>query len=752
MGKKTMEQKAKEKIGEFRSKEAAKVASELFFARECLNVINESYVNDLRREYVKYILNMSRDIRPEKATREYFFRLLKKAGGDVPVFSGGRGSIFVSVFVTHLRGGLFNEQEFSNWAKPDVLENLSDSSFRSYPLLKRAFHTGVPFSQMQLIRGRDPYQKKDSLRLFVYDTSSEFIHDLIKDIFFNSSTFRVYACKHESHLVIRRFGESFGDLPMPTDIMEFTPDTFRQQVAFFHREGNRDDVGAIKAIYAYIVQNLQGDRTPFTLDNGVDLAFIGRADVAECVQEGYRMVEISSLKEVPSFDNWLVAADEQSGICSDVLRKNRLSRCSFQDIPMEYKDICKRWFIFCNGIALVQKVRYLPHIKRFLLEIEQARHSIRPLREGDCQFTFQDVNTFINKDGKIDEMARCSVMNFLTYLRDTGEVTVDAACFKYLPARNTGEKNSDDMGNFIPMDDYNRLLNRLHEISKEEGAEPRHKIVFAMFVILTLMELRAPSILSLKMSDIREYGSGQYCITVATKTSKSHKKTYCIPMLVYEIFNKVIEYTAAYREKAPCNVKDMLFITPSGKVILPSAINYVLKKACNELGIQKYTCGNIRKTYMTNVAQSIRNSGGSAVGLEQLFDHKNVETTFRAYAKITEEEILMTISSTKAVRPETKVKSHIKNGVEHDKAQLVSDGAGYCQKETCLIYGMADCFICPHFVTTLDFYDSFVLKREKMKHLLETEGFGEEIREGYLLILKHIDMYIAMMDDLRASD
>ena len=753
MGKKTLEQKAKEKMWELRSKEAVKVASELLVAKDSPYVSNESYISDLKREFAKYILYIPRDITPEKATRKYFSRLLKKIEGDNPRMRGGRGRIFIRVFVAHMHGGLFNEQEFSGWAQADVLDNLSDSSFRSYHILKRALRMGIPFSQMQMVRGRDPYQKKDSLRLFVFDTSSEFIHSLIKDVFANSSKFRVYACKHEDHLVTRRFQESFGDLPMPANIMEFTPDTFCRQVMFFQHEGKREDVGAIKAMYAHIVQNLQGDKTPFTLENGADLAFIDRTDVVNCVQEGYRTVVLSSLKEIPSFDNWLVAADAQSGVCSDVLRKNRLSKCSFRDIPDEYKAICKRWFIFCNGIALVQKVKYLPHIRRFLLGVEESRRTIRPLREGDCQIMFRDVSTFISisRDGKIDETARCSVMNFLTYVKKTNEVTVDPACFKYLPARNTKTDSADDE-NVISKDDYSKLMNGLHEISRKEGTNPIYRISFAVFVVLSLMELRVTSVLSLKTSDIRECGLGQYCITVATKTSRSHKKTYGIPRLVYEVFSKVIEYTADYRENVPLNVRDMVFITPNGKVISASAINRVLKKVCNELGIKEYTCGNIRKTYMTNVAQSIRKSGGSAVGLEQLFDHKSVETTFRAYAKISEEEILMTISNTEAVRPKDKVKSHIKQRAEYGKAHLVSDGAGYCQQETCHIYGMADCFVCPHFVTTLDCYDSFVLKREKMKRLLETEGFGEEIREGYLLILKMLDMYISEMDEIRSSN
>lgn len=93
MGKKTLEQKAKEKMWELRSKEAVKVASELLVAKDSPYVSNESYISDLKREFAKYILYIPRDITPEKATRKYFSRLLKKIEGDNPIMSGGRGVV-----------------------------------------------------------------------------------------------------------------------------------------------------------------------------------------------------------------------------------------------------------------------------------------------------------------------------------------------------------------------------------------------------------------------------------------------------------------------------------------------------------------------------------------------------------------------------------------------------------------------------------------------------------------------------------
>ena len=177
-----------------------------------------------------------------------------------------------------------------------------------------------------------------------------------------------------------------------------------------------------------------------------------------------------------------------------------------------------------------------------------------------------------------------------------------------------------------------------------------------------------------------------------------------------------------------------------------------MKRVCRNNGIREYILRNLRKTYMTSVAQSIRKSGGSAVGLEQLFDHKNLETTFISYIRISKEDIMMTICSKKAIKLEDKVRKHIKKNIEMDAKQLVSDKAGYCQREECRMDGMADCFVCKFFITSLSFYDSFVLKREKIKKMLATEAFGEELREGYLLIRKVLDMYIAVMNDMREAE
>jgi hypothetical protein len=112
----------------------------------------------------------------------------------------------------------------------------------------------------------------------------------------------------------------------------------------------------------------------------------------------------------------------------------------------------------------------------------------------------------------------------------------------------------------------------------------------------------------------------------------------------------------------------------------------------------------------------------------------------------------MAVSKEESVKLNEKVRKRVKPDVNMDRKQLVSDGAGYCQQESCHIDGMADCFVCPQFITSLSFYDSFVRKREKIRKLLATEGFGKEIQEGYLLILNIIDMYITAMDEIRASE
>ena len=746
MGTKPIEEMAREKLGEFRSKEAIAVASDLL---ECMDSVSgiSDYSLGIKRMYAKFILAMDNDICPEKVTRKYFAGLLRRYIKADSMIHRGSGPHFVKMFVTFIRRGLYNKQEMSGWDNSDVL-SLDNGSLNSFYVLHKALNTDAPSKQMQIVRGWNPSKQKSSFRLFVFDDESEFIKDLFRDAFVNSSKFQAYVCFDKDLIVMQRFKESFGDLSLPTNIMEFTPETFRQQAMFFHSQTTSKQVKGIKSLYMHII-NRQGKNTPFTLENGMDISFVGRGDVIKCIQEGYQTVRLSALQEVPSFDNWMVAFDPQTGICVDIQNQNRHKKCSFQDVPAEYKDVCKRWFVFSNGTALIYKVKYLPCIKEFLQEVENTSQKIHSLRTADSGITFRDVTTFINRDGQTCEWRRKAIFSFLNYIRITSGVPIDPACFKYIPSNR--RKTDEDEKRHVPQDDYIQLLEGLREISQKEDATPIHKISFAVFVILTLLELRPASLLSLRISDIREYGANQYCVLVPTKTSRSHKKTYNIPKLIHEVLLKVMEYTAKYRSNVPPNIRDMLFITPNGKVANSDLVSRVLRKVCSQCGIGQYTLRNIRKTYMTNVAKSIRDKGGSAVGLEQLFDHESIETTFRAYVKISDEEILMAISDTKTVHYDSKIKNHIKSDVDMDKKQLVSDGAGYCQKELCTIDGMADCFICPHFITSLDFYDSFVLKRDKIRSLMETDGFGEEIREGFLLIIRILDMYIAEMDALIAS-
>lgn len=752
----TIEQVAREKYEKFHYGEARAVVKDLINYMDLTDGVDKSkrYVQEIKRCYAKFIINMPIDICPNIVTKKYFSHLVKELEGKSSPNKPGVGKVLVKAFASFIRRGLYNKSELSECDDADMLMKLEDESFKGVLLLKYMLNESVPFSQMSIVRFESKYHRRETQRLLVFDTKSKFLQDLQVELFFAVTKFNTFVYNHEDQVITRRFEESLGSLAVPTNIMDFNPDTFRQQLLFFHRHTSVAEVGVIKAIYLHIIQNLQGPDTPFTIENGMDIGYVSRCDVVRCLEEGYRSIRLSLMKEVPSFDNWLVATDDQTGICGDILRKNRLIQVSFQDIPLKYRNICKRWFVSDREVVLVERASCLRFIKRFLEELEKRRKKVHPLRETDFEITFQDMTSYIykDKDSKVGERARYSLVRFLSYLKHTGDMSVDAACFKYFPSIHRAASNHDDVEDYIPEDDYRILAEKLYEESRKEGALPVHKITFALFCVMSLMELRPSSIMALRLSDIKECGSGQYYITVATKTSKSHQKTYAIPPIVYEIFHNVIEYTAEYRENVPWNIKDMLFISLGGKIFSAHSINCVMKRVCRNNGIREYILRNLRKTYMTSVAQSIRKSGGSAVGLEQLFDHKNLETTFISYIRISKEDIMMTICSKKSIKLEDKVRKHIKKNIEMDAKQLVSDKAGYCQREECRMDGMADCFVCKFFITSLSFYDSFVLKREKIKKMLATEAFGEELREGYLLIRKVLDMYIAVMNDMREAE
>ncbi|MCR5756741.1 MAG: hypothetical protein K6F95_02395 [Selenomonas sp.] len=751
----TIEQVAREKCEKFYLGEARAVVKDLITYMDLADGSDKSkrYIQEIKRCYAKFIISMPLDICPNMVTRKYFSHLVEELEGKNSPNKPGVGKVLVKSFTSFIRRGLYNKLELSEWKDADMLKRIEDESFRGVFLLKYILNESVPVSQMRIIRFESKYHKRETQRLLVFDTRSTFLQDLQVELFFAVKKFNTFVYNHEDQAITRRFEESLGSLTVPTNIMDFNPNTFRQQMLFFYRHTSAEEVGVIKALYLHVIKNMQGPDTPFTIENGMDIGFVSRCDVVKCLEEGYRSIRLSSFKEVPSFDNWLVATDDQTGICGDILRKNRLIQVSFQDISLKYRNICKKWFISDREIVLIERANCLRFIKRFLEELEKRHKKVRPLRDEGVEITFQDITSYLykDKDDKVSERARASIARFLSYLKHTGDMSVDAACFKYFPSYHRVASSHDDFEDYIPEEDYQILAKNLHEESRKESALPVHKITFALFCIMSLMELRPSSIMALRLSDIQECGNGEYYINVATKTSRSHQKTYSIPPIVYQVLHKVIEYTAVYRENVPWNIKDMLFISPSGKIFSADSINCVMKRVCEKNGIRKYTLRNLRKTYMTSVAQSIRKSGGSAFGLEQLFDHKHLETTFISYIRISKEEIMMTICSKKSIKLEDKVRKNIRQNIEMDAKQLVSDKAGYCQREECNMDGMADCFVCKYFITSLSFYDSFVLKREKIKKMLATEGFGEELFEGYRLILKIIDMYIAVMNEMREA-
>lgn len=734
----TYHERALEKAGSFSCPEANRVVDDMLAYRQSiLDAPTQSYYNTLQNNTIdRIIIELPLDVTPDMLNKQLIKSLMSMFDGAFTA----TGEIFVHFFVYCMRNGLYNKDEFEVWNDEQVLDKMINS-IRSVIILKQILDNDIERYLLYKIKGQKTYN------LIPLNGVNDFLHSLLDQMLHEISYTEFYVTHDSTLEFYNKFAESFGNLPLPTDAWGFTPETFRQQILFYSNQPKaKYTIRMVKKLYLYIIREYQGDKTPFTTANNMTERFICSNHVRELVKEDYRVVRLISGLEPYEFDNWLIERDEKY-TCTDIIKKGRLYKASFSDVPTEFKYIFKRWFMN-SGSALYAKINSFPIIKSFLTYLHDRRSRVIAINQSEI--SFDEIIGYISPITRNLYDYTSVIKSFLQFLVEADLYPVNPATIKYMPTGDKHEKDKDIVN--IPEEHYQKMLEGLSRISKDENTFEINKIAFAVFIIQSLCELRTGSILSLTLEDIKEFSSGQYCITSNTKTSRGHKKSYAITPFLYKVFQRVIAYTAKFRENAPKESRQKLFITYYGNVVTSHSINQIFHKVCDEEGLPYYKLSNVRKTYMTNVARHARQNGRSLSGLEQLFDHKSTTTTLKFYAKFTEEEILLTICNQKAITPLEKVQKHIEPEVVRPNKYKVSNGAGYCKQEHCNIDGLAECFVCKYFVTSLSCYDSFVAKRRKIEKLLGSSDLGDEIKEGYDLIFRILNNYIEAMDELRGEE
>lgn len=554
------------------------------------------------------------------------------------------------------------------------------------------------------------------------------------------------------------FAESLSGT-MPKSIDEITPETFKFQVIRMIEAGcNRYDLSLLKTFYKALLLRYPESTVQFT-NNGIDYNFLLLDNACHLIYDGYHLVRLSNRTIPLDFDRWCIVPDAsaKNNECSDVLLMNRYKAITFEDIKSnELKTACKRWF-YVSPMILNQKLLCLRIIKDFLKYRESMHQQVKSInvnqRLNDSMITYSDMIRYYNYTTGTEKKNRSntiiSLSSFFRYLKESKAYLIDDACFSYMPTRESNRNKNTIIHDIpaIPENDYKKIASVLQDrCNDSNNSTSSDKLTYVLFIMQSLTELRTSTILSLSIDDLMEYGKGsnQYYLMCNTKTTGGKKIAVGITPFMYNLLQRVITYTAQYREQAiDSNTKHKLFLSINGRIIQCNNINRHLKSACISAGLQTvYTLQNVRKTYMTTVARNAQQNGLSVIGIPQLFGHKSADTTLHFYTKFTEEEILMSVCAQSDITPPINTDQHNK-----ETETTISSSCGHYQS----IDELAECLICRYFIATPDYIPLFESYKQKIEDILHNKeiiislGLGKI--EEYQLILRYVSMYISALKE-----
>lgn len=587
----------------------------------------------------------------------------------------------------------------------------------------------------------------DSLNLDNMDIENKFIYNLLKDFFYWDTT---KALRYKKFFTL--FKESLGDNFLSiADINDFNINVFIYQYNFFRDRFIKSDMPIFKSFYVFLFTRF--NYTGITYIDGIDLVMISRNDFASLYDSGFRLVAYNPVEQFPSHDKWLIMPNgfEHN---STTIHSESYIKLDFSPLKYDvYKDYLKQWF-WEEHVAINVKSREVKHIIVFLNFIYKLRkeHNAQAFTSSfnDLYISTEEVFTYMNY--LLSTYSKATTRNhyiypiskFLRFLNENKFAEIEPACFVHLVHKY---KPNPKGGVDIPDNELIALEKHLRDKSNNSYA---NMLFYAIFHLALSTEFRISQITNLTVDCIHEtMKEGQYIIKSNTKVSNGDVVEQHISAYTKRHLDSIINFTQSVRHSCPNEkIRNYIFLnnprTGVYKVVNETGFNSYLSFSCTEIGLKKYYSGNLRDTYMTKAKEYALHNGLSIFELSSLTKHKNIETTNNHYVN---EKIRDYLEATHSiVIGDVDIKGTILKDLEKTmpKENIVDDGCGYCNNESCNLFNNLDCPMCNGFIVTLDRIPYYEEKIDKINLKIENETIVHE--KEHLRTLKRL--YLAYLEKL----
>ncbi|MFL0246571.1 hypothetical protein [Candidatus Clostridium stratigraminis] len=544
------------------------------------------------------------------------------------------------------------------------------------------------------------YKRKDSLRMttFIVNVKNTIVYELLCN--FSSSNTEVLKQSKEFFEIFEDSVRDKTKLDNIKDIKDFSYDIFEEQFKFYDSLGLSN---ILCAFYLYL-WGFDPNHNLFPKSSGIDYKTLKRKEFYKDYKAGYRLVLYNPHDPVPLFDKWIIF-DNGFGNNSLAVNNSNGQLIDFNKINNQlYRHYVKTWLWKDTSISIFAKVNYYFYVSRFFNFLSSNK------KDNENIITLEDALTYKNHTlATVESDTNASkymynIRGVLRYLKDEKLIEVEDSVLYHLKYPSKSKNQAKVVAN----EDLQKLADLMKENAETSDLD---KLYYLIYYLLLETEFRITHILALETDCVKPTAKkDQYIIKSKTKTSNGYEVKQSITIYVKKQIDDILRITENLRNE--CNEKDLkkrLFIKRnySRKLIISPVTreNFTeyLSDCCDKLGISHYTASNLRDTHITKAEEFVIRKGLSKIEQSVLTGHTNTDTDNRHYVESNITDMLEIIHGT--IIGDIDINGQVVISADKSIANEeneVENGCGYCKSEACKNTSFLSCFMCEHFMATVD--------------------------------------------------
>lgn len=611
-------------------------------------------------------------------------------------------------------------------------------------------------------------RKEHRRSLFLLQHHSPKIRELLQEFLLKNLS----VCTVNNDLYIH-FEDSLGDIKIE-QISDFSYTSFKQQFNYFAKDHDCKFLHHLISFYRFVIEHPLASNISILLPgDGVSLVALRRPKIAKEICDGYLAVYYNPFEEPPLFDRWILHINAFEDT-STKLNSNSTFLVDFSAINnILYRRIAKEFFWKYEGQSISSKISPAYNYPYIFNTLEELKDTYNRNSDEKISYSLITVNeAYLFKKSLLDLDVSIETRNqyiytfrsILNYSKENNLMDFESGVIEYLSRYRHQNANN---AKAIPTE-HIILLNDLLKKNADDALEKHLKdnseslayyLYYAVFHLCLETEFRVSQIAHLKTNCIVDtLKNNKFLIRSTSKTSNGQIYEDSISIYTKLHLDDIKTRTDSSRKNCKDkNIAQYLFIFTTYQKNYYKTINKddfykYITKCCDQLNIPRYSAQNLRDTHMTRAEEYRLRTNKSDAILSVLSGHKHKDTT----DKYIENNLTDILEATYGIIiGNVDINGHIVKSISNSsitsKENVVDDGCGYCEKNTCTVDTLIGCLLCHDFITSCDNLPFFEKKIKQIDFKIQNSTTLHE-KEDYINIKRlHVAymraIYILMEDN-----